>query len=246
MIHVVPLTNQMKQFFILLLLMWHAPGLLAQERLSPKEFKKKLNQAVDPIVLDVRTPKETAKGYLKGAVFMDFYDSTFKQQVENLNKEKPVFVYCAIGGRSWDAAKLMGELGFKEVYDLKGGIIVWKIKNYDYEKLKNDSARQGMNKSAFEKMIATQPLTLVDFYAPWCGPCKVMVPALEEIEKEMGDSVRIVKINADENLQLMKEYNLKALPFVFVMQGDKIVFRQEGFMSKEDMMAAIRKYYRGG
>ena len=149
----------------------------AQERLSPKEFRKKLENSTDPLLLDVRTPEETAKGYLKGAVFMDFYDSSFKTQVSTIDRNKPVFVYCAIGGRSWDAAKIMQEMGFKKVYDLKGGIIVWKIKNYDYVKLKNDSARQGMNKMEFEKMIASRPLTFVDFYAPWCGPCKIMVPA---------------------------------------------------------------------
>ena len=56
---------------------------------------------------------------------MDFYDSSFNQQVSTIDRDKPVFVYCAIGGRSWDAAKIMHELGFKNVYDLKGGIIIW-------------------------------------------------------------------------------------------------------------------------
>ncbi len=216
----------------------------AQERLSPKEFRKKLNNSTDALLLDIRTPQEIAKGYLKNAVFMDFYDSSFKEQVLTIDKDKPVFVYCAIGGRSWDAAKIMNELGFKNVYDLKGGIIVWKIKNYPFIKLKSDSARQGMNKIEFEKMIVNTPLTFVDFYAPWCAPCKIMVPALERIELEMKDSVLIVKINADENLQLMKDYGLKALPYIMVLRGTKILFRQEGFMSEEEMKVTIRKYYK--
>jgi thioredoxin 1 len=215
----------------------------AQERLSPKEFRKKLNNTSDALLLDIRTPEEIARGYLKGAVFIDFYDSSFKEQLLTIEKNKPVFVYCAIGGRSWDAAKIMHELGFKNVYDLKGGIIVWKIKNYPFVKLKSDSARQDMNKMEFEKMIANTPLTFVDFYAPWCGPCKIMVPALEKMEKEMKDSILIVKINADENLQLMKDYGLKALPYIMVLQGTKIIFRQEGFMSEEDMRTVIRKYF---
>ncbi len=217
--------------------------LKAQERLSPKEFKKKLNNSSDALLLDVRTPEEIGKGYLKGAVFMDFYDSSFKEQVATIDRDKPIFVYCAIGGRSWDAAKIMHEMGFKKVYDLKGGIIVWKIKNYPFVKLTSDSARQGMNKDEFEKMIVNRPLTFVDFYAPWCGPCKIMVPALDIIEKEMKDSVLVVKINADENLQLMKDYGLKALPYILVLQGTKIVFRHEGFMSEEEMRKTIRKYY---
>lgn len=217
-----------------------APG---QERLSPKEFRKKLAASPDALLLDVRTPQEISKGYLKGAVFMDFYDATFRQQVENLDKKKPVFVYCAIGGRSWDAAKIMYEMGFENVYDLKGGIIVWKIKNYEYIKLNNDSARQGMSKPEFEKMIAGHRLTFVDFYAPWCAPCKIMVPALEKIKLEMKDTALVVKINADENLQLMKDYGLKALPYILVFQKDKIVFRHEGFMAETEMKSVIRKFF---
>lgn len=232
----------MRFLFILLCLFCWLTEPLAQERLSPKEFRKKLATTHDALLLDVRTPQEINKGYLKGAVFMDFYDSSFKQQVNNLDKDKPVFVYCAIGGRSWDAAKLMTEMGFKNVYDLKGGIIIWKIKNYDYVKLKNDSARQGMNKADFEKMIANRPLTFVDFYAPWCAPCKIMVPALERIELDMKDTALIVKINADENLQLMKDYGLKALPYILVFKKDKIVFRHEGFMSEEEMRGVIRRW----
>lgn len=232
----------MKHFFLYIPLLMAIHG-FSQERFSPREFRKKLAATPEALLLDVRTQEEINKGYLKGAVFMDFYDSTFRQQVNNLDKDKPVFVYCAIGGRSWDAAKLMTEMGFKHVYDLKGGIIVWKIKNYDYVKLKNDSARQGLNKTQFEKMITGRPLTFVDFYAPWCAPCKIMLPALDRIEKDMQDSALIVKINADENLQLMKDYGLKALPYILIFRNDKIVFRHEGFMSEEEMRGVIRKYY---
>ena len=122
---------------ILIFLFLFIPFLLkAQERLSSKEFRKKFDNTNDALLLDIRTPEEIGKGYLKGAVFMDFYDSAFKEQVAVIDREKPVFIYCAIGGRSWDAAKIMQEMGFKKVYDLKGGIIVWKIiltryKNYN-------------------------------------------------------------------------------------------------------------------
>lgn len=213
-----------------------------QERLSPKEFRKKLNQSDSALLLDVRTPTEIGKGYLRGAVFMDFYDSSFKEQVARVDRDKPVFVYCAIGGRSWDAAKIMHEMGFKKVYDLKGGIIVWKIKNYPFVKLESDSARQGIDKAGFEKMIMDNPLTLVDFYAPWCAPCKIMVPALDTIGRDMKDTVQVVKINADENLQLMKDYGLKALPYVMVLRGTKILFRREGFMSGDEMRKVIREF----
>lgn len=226
----------------LIILVCCGPVGRAQERLSPKEFRKKLALTTGALLLDVRTPPEISKGYLKGAVFMDFYDSSFRQQLMNLDRNRPVFVYCAIGGRSWDAAKLMSGMGFKEVYDLKGGIIVWKIKSYDYIRLKKDTARQGMSRQDFEKMITGQPLSFVDFYAPWCLPCKIMVPALDRIEQEMKDTALVIKINADENLQLMREYGLKALPYILIFKYGTVIFRQEGFMSEEDMKGVIRKY----
>ena len=218
-------------------------SLISQERLSSKQFKKKLDASPQALLLDVRTSQEINKGYLKGAVFIDFYDSSFKEQVNNIDKDRPVFVYCAIGGRSWDAAKLMQEMGFREVYDLKGGIILWKIKNYPFVKLKSDSARQGITRKEFEKSFTESRLTFVDFYAPWCAPCKIMLPALDSIKNEMKDSVTIVKVNADENLQLMKEYDLQALPYVMLMRGNKILFRKEGFVSGTEMREVIRKFY---
>lgn len=233
----------MKKYLLIFSFIISANNLVAQERLSPKEFRKKLSVTNEALLLDVRTDKEIQKGYLEGAVFMDFYDSLFKERISAIDRNRPVFVYCAIGGRSWDAAKIMAEMGFQYVYDLKGGIIVWKIKNYPFIKLKDDD-RQGITIRDFEKMIEARPLTLVDFYAPWCGPCKIMVPALDSIENEMKDSVLIVKINADENLNLMKDYNIKSLPYIMVLNNNKIVFRQEGFMSREEMQAVIRQYYR--
>ena len=236
----------MFRFLITISILFIGHIVQSQERLSSKEFRKKLVNSGNALLIDVRTPEEIGKGYLNGAVFIDFYDSTFKDQVGTIDRKRPVFVYCAIGGRSWDAAKIMHEMGFKNVYDLKGGIIVWKIKNYSFVKLKNDSARQGMGKGEFENIVLNNSLTFVDFYAPWCGPCKIMVPALDRIEKDMQDTVQVLKINADENLQLMKDYGLKALPYIFVMHGTKIVFRHEGFMSEEDMRMVIRKYYSKG
>ncbi len=234
----------MRKNILLLIPILCGQFLQAQTRLDTKDFKNKLAATPNGLLLDIRTAEEINKGYLKGAVFIDFYDSAFKKQVQTIDKNKPVFVYCAIGGRSWDAAKIMTEMGFKEVYDLKGGIIVWKIKNYPYVKLKNDSARQGMNKSSFEKMIERQPLVFVDFYAAWCGPCTIMVPALDSMEKEMKDSVLIVKINADENLQLMKDYNLGTLPYIMVFENSKLLFTHDGFMSGEDMRKTIRRFYK--
>lgn len=91
------------------------------EKLAGNDFKAKLAAAKAPIILDVRTPSEVASGTLPNATVIDFYGANFKEDLNKLDKEKPVFVYCRSGNRSGQAANMMKEMGFKEVYDLIGG-----------------------------------------------------------------------------------------------------------------------------
>lgn len=93
---------------------------------SQDEFKQLMSTLPSYQLLDVRTPEEIAEGKIDGALEMNFYDSNFKEQLAQLDKEKPVLVYCRSGNRSGKAAKLMNEMGFKQVYDLIGGYSEWK------------------------------------------------------------------------------------------------------------------------
>ena len=79
----------------------------------------------ETIVLDVRTAQEYASGHLDGAVLLNVNDSNFRTEVAKLDKDAKVLVYCAVGGRSAYAATIMEELGFKDIYNLKGGIQAW-------------------------------------------------------------------------------------------------------------------------
>jgi rhodanese-related sulfurtransferase len=77
-------------------------------------------------VIDVRTPEEYSAGHLENAVNIDFKAASFKEEISKLDKEKPYLVYCRTGGRSGQSVKIMEELGFKNIYDLKGGITAWQ------------------------------------------------------------------------------------------------------------------------
>jgi len=76
-------------------------------------------------LLDVRTPKEYEEGHIGDAILIDFLADDFKDKVQSLDKNKPVYLYCRSGGRSGKASKLLEELGFIEIYDLKGGYMAW-------------------------------------------------------------------------------------------------------------------------
>ena len=90
------------------------------------DFEKKAAAMKDKIILDVRTAEEYKEGHLLGSIQIDYYGSEFKNQVNKLDKSKPVFVYCKGGGRSSSSCEILKDLGFKEVYNLQGGITDWK------------------------------------------------------------------------------------------------------------------------
>lgn len=95
---------------------------------TPVDFKAK---SVGQTIIDIRTPEEFAGGYIEGAVNINFFDKTFLEQVTKLDKNKPVFIYCRSGNRTSSASKKISKLGFKEVYDLQGGIKNWSKSNYE-------------------------------------------------------------------------------------------------------------------
>ena len=77
-------------------------------------------------LVDVRTPKEYKEGHINQAQNIDFFSPTFDQDIQKLDKDKPVMVYCQMGGRSAKCAERMKELGFVKIYDFKGGYSKWK------------------------------------------------------------------------------------------------------------------------
>lgn len=93
--------------------------------INAPEFAKNIENNKEAIILDVRTPQELAEGYISGAVNIDYSSSNFKEDLNKLDKSKPVYVYCRSGRRSANAMSLLNNLGFTEVYNLNGGIISW-------------------------------------------------------------------------------------------------------------------------
>ena len=97
--------------------------------------------------------------------------------------------------------------------------------------------------SAFEQeVINSDKLTVVDFWAPWCGPCRKMGPILDEIADEMKDKIKVVKINTDENLKSAVEYQISSLPSVFIFKNGEVKETMIGLMPKNTVVSNIEKY----
>lgn len=94
-------------------------------------FHAMIDSLDDEQILDVRTPQEWKSGTIAGSKKVDWYDPDFERAVAGMDKDKPVLVYCAVGGRSSQAMDKLKELGFSEIYNLKGGIRAWEKSSYE-------------------------------------------------------------------------------------------------------------------
>ena len=91
----------------------------------------------------------------------------------------------------------------------------------------------------FKELVGGETPVLVDFHATWCGPCKTMAPVLSELKSEMGDSLKIVKIDIDKNQQAANQLRVKGVPTFILYKGGQQVWRQSGAMPKHVLKQAI-------
>ncbi|GGG15557.1 thioredoxin [Dokdonia pacifica] len=96
-------------------------------------------------------------------------------------------------------------------------------------------------KSSFQTIISSSPTVLVDFYATWCGPCKTLGPILEQVKEELGDAVKIVKIDVDKNQPLATKYQVRGVPTMILYKNGKQVWRQSGVVPKEQLIEVIQQ-----
>ena len=92
------------------------------------------------------------------------------------------------------------------------------------------------------EIINGSQLTLVDFFATWCGPCKMIHPVLERLKEEMGDSLRIIKIDIDKNEALMEQYRIQSVPTLMLFRKGDALWRQSGAMSLSDLKKVVNSY----
>ena len=95
---------------------------------------------------------------------------------------------------------------------------------------------------SFNDIIRGNQLTLVDFFATWCGPCKMMQPVLEQLKQQLGDSIRIIKIDVDKNEALALRYRIQSVPTLMLFKNGENIWRQSGAMRLDDLKNLISQY----
>lgn len=91
-------------------------------------------------------------------------------------------------------------------------------------------------------IIGSNRLTLVDFFATWCGPCKMMHPVLDQLKEELGESIRIIKLDVDKNEALSAQYRVQSVPTLLLFRNGEILWRQSGAMRINDLKKVIAQF----
>jgi rhodanese-related sulfurtransferase/thiol-disulfide isomerase/thioredoxin len=204
--------------------------------LQPLDFQKKA-QETNAQLLDVRTPAEYGSGHIAHSLLADWNNpAQFKERLYYLQKNAPVYVYCLSGGRSAEAAEWMRKNGFTAVYELKGGLRAWKMGSMPLEAVAD--VKQ-ITPEAFQELVGVQGLVLVDFGAEWCPPCRKMQPVIDQLHKDRGSDLRIVKMDAGVQINLMKVLNIEGIPSFVIYKNGKELWRKQGLVDLAEFKKEI-------
>lgn len=206
------------------------------QTIAPEAFAKKINETPKAQILDVRTPEEFTSEHIDNAVNVNWLGDNFVSGAEKFDKSKPVFVYCKSGGRSAKASAKLAELGFKNIYELEGGMMKWNVAGLS----KPSDKIIGMCSQEYAELLNTDKKVLIDFNAKWCAPCKKMAPYLDKMQKEMADKVVIIRLDADENKTLISEMKIDELPTLILYQNKEIKWKHSGYISEEDLKKQLQ------
>ncbi|UFH56175.1 thioredoxin domain-containing protein [Spirosoma sp. KNUC1025] len=200
-------------------------------------FEAKLAQAGSRAqILDARSEEEYIQNHLKGAIsFSVASEADFQKQASRLTKINPVFIYSIANGRSGQLAKKLREAGFADVTELPGGLSKWIGSGRPVV----STVGSGWSLTDYQAQLNSEKLVLVDFGSRYCGSCKKLAPTVDELEKEQASTIKVIRVEAYENKELVKQLGITSLPTLVLYKGNKEVWKKAGVTPKSEIQASI-------
>jgi len=222
-------------FFFAMLMLSCNTG--SKYKINALEFKEKLLKTPVALLIDVRKPEEYNYGHIANAINVNWYEDSFFELVNTMDKNKPVFVYCLTGGRADPAAENMRNMGFKHVYELKGGMMKWRA--FGFPEV-NEVNGIGMKREHYDSALSSKRMSLVHFKAKWSKVSQAMNPILEEIAKTKINDFVMFSVDVDQDQSLTRELKVDALPTIKVFRNGVEVWQKIGVTSKEELLKHLQ------
>ena len=96
--------------------------------------------------------------------------------------------------------------------------------------------------NSFQQILNDPKPVLIDFYAEWCGPCKMMSPILKELKEKMGETLRIIKIDVDKNQQITSKYQVRGVQTLMLVKAGSVLWKQSGVMDVNSLQKTLQNY----
>jgi thioredoxin 1 len=206
------------------------------------DFAQKIGDGTEVQLVDARTPEEFGEKRIKGAVNINVDDAAFETQITKLDKSKPLYFYCLSGARSQRAAEWAAKNGFKEVYNLDGGIRSWLNASKPVETGDGKAMAKGMSFDEYLAMIKSDKPVLVDFSAVWCGPCKILTPRVNNVEKKYAGKLKVIAVDVDKNSDVANNMNISGIPLLVLYKNGKEVWRNLGLIDEKELDSKVAEF----
>ncbi len=194
--------------------------------------------------LDVRTKSEFNAEHIENSGQLNYYALDFKKKLLLLPHDQPIYLYCNTGYRSQKAAEYLIKKGYNNVYNLEHGIMEWNVQELpvvEGDKSQLDKENM-MNVDDYEELISSESLVFIDFYAPWCAPCRKMMPLIDSLKTEYHGKIKIEKVNSDVSKKLVKDLKLIGVPYFVLYKNNELLYEKSGMVSREELKEVFNKY----